>query len=61
MWKILDISGDGYHLHVKNNNFSAVKENQEKLHYLFDDINTIILYGNNITITNSCIQKMFRT
>jgi CRISPR-associated protein Cas1 len=57
MWKILDISGDGYHLCVKNNNFSAVKENQEKLHCLFDDINTIILYGNNITITNSCIQK----
>jgi CRISPR-associated protein Cas1 len=57
MWKILDISGDGYHLCVKNNNFSAVKDNQEKLHCLFDDINIIILYGNNITITNSCIQK----
>jgi CRISPR-associated protein Cas1 len=57
MWKILDINGDGYHLCVKNNNFSAVKEKQEKLHCLFDDINTVILYGNNITITNSCIQK----
>jgi CRISPR-associated protein Cas1 len=57
MWRVLDISGNGYHLCVKNNNFSAVKENQEKLHCLFDDINTIILYGNNITITNSCVQK----
>ncbi|MDR3195853.1 MAG: type II CRISPR-associated endonuclease Cas1 [Endomicrobium sp.] len=57
MWRVLDISGDGYHLCVKNNNFSAVKENQEKSHCLFDDINTIILYGNNITITNSCVQK----
>jgi CRISPR-associated protein Cas1 len=57
MWRVLDISGDGYHLCVKNNNFSAVKDGEEKLHCLFDDINTIILYGNNITITNSCIQK----
>jgi CRISPR-associated protein Cas1 len=57
MWRVLDIGGDGYHLCVKNNNFSAVKDRQEKLHCLFDDINTIILYGNNITISNSCIQK----
>ncbi|MCL1972519.1 MAG: type II CRISPR-associated endonuclease Cas1 [Endomicrobia bacterium] len=57
MWRVLDISGDNYYLCVKNNNFSVVQENQEKLHCLFEDINTIILYGNNITITNTCIQK----
>jgi CRISPR-associated protein Cas1 len=56
MWRVLDISGDA-HLCVKNNNFSAVKDGKEKLHCLFDDINTVILYGNNITISNSCIQK----
>ena len=57
MWRVLDISGDGYHLCVKNNNFVAVKDGKEKLHYLFDDINTIILYDNSITMSNSCIQK----
>ncbi|ACC97806.1 CRISPR-associated protein Cas1 [Elusimicrobium minutum Pei191] len=57
MWRVLDIPGDGYHLCVKNNNFSAVKDREEKLHCLFDDINSIILYGNNITISNTCIQK----
>nr|BAV59345.1 CRISPR-associated protein Cas1 [Candidatus Endomicrobium sp. MdMp-027] len=57
MWRIIDINGDGYHICVRNNNFCALKDNEEKLHVNFLDINCIILYGNSITYTNSAIQK----
>jgi CRISPR-associated protein Cas1 len=57
MWRVIDISGDNYFVSVKNNNLSVVQDKIEKLHCLFDDINTIILYGNNVTLTNACIQK----
>ncbi|MCA6084955.1 type II CRISPR-associated endonuclease Cas1 [Candidatus Endomicrobiellum agilis] len=57
MWRIIDISGDGYHICVKNNNLSVLKDNEEKLHANFLDINCVILHGNSITYTNSAIQK----
>jgi CRISPR-associated protein Cas1 len=57
MWRIIDINGDGYHICVRNNNLCALKDNEEKLHANFLDINCIILHGNSITYTNSAIQK----
>ncbi|MDR3048932.1 MAG: type II CRISPR-associated endonuclease Cas1 [Elusimicrobiota bacterium] len=57
MWRIIDISGDGYYICIKNNNLSALKENEEKLHANFSDINCLILHGNSITYSNAAIQK----
>jgi CRISPR-associated protein Cas1 len=60
MWRIIDIIGDGYHICVKNNNFSVLKDNEEKLHANFLDINCVILHGNSITYTNSVIQQCLK-
>ena len=57
MWRIIDISGDGYYLSVKNDNLSILKDNKEVLHACFADINSIICSGNNIVYTNAVIQK----
>jgi len=57
MWRTIDISGDGYHICVRNNNLCVLKGDEEKLHVNFLDINCIVLHGNSITYTNSAIQK----
>lgn len=56
MWRIIDISGDGYHVTVKNKNLSVLKDGEEKLHACFDDISCIVCHGNQLTYTNSALQ-----
>jgi hypothetical protein len=53
MLEIIDISSDEHHICIKNNNFHVLKDNKEKLHANFLDINYLILHSNSITYTNS--------
>lgn len=57
MWRIIDISGDGYYVCVQNENLSILKEQKEVLHASFADIHSIVFHGNNIVYTNNAIQK----
>lgn len=57
MWKVIDISGDGYKICVKDNSLYATKDGEEKLKVHFSDINSIICYGNQIVYTNDLFQK----
>lgn len=57
MWKIIDIGGDEYFLHVKHDCLSADKNGKNILTASFTDIHSIICHGGRITYSDEFIRK----
>lgn len=45
MWRIIDISGQGYYIHVKNRNILVEKDGKKVSAIAFADVSSIILHG----------------
>ena len=46
MWRLIDISGEGYYFHVKNKNILIEKDGKEIDTVSFADVNSVIVHGN---------------
>lgn len=58
MWRIIDISGENYKVLCSQDNFVAIKDNEEKLRVHFSDINSIIIHSYSINISGVLLQKL---
>lgn len=45
MWRLIDLSGEGYYIHVKNKNVLVEKDGKKVSSVAFSDINSILVHG----------------
>ncbi len=56
MWRVLEIAGDGYFLHVNNRNIFVEKDGEIALPIAFADVNSIICHGKNLRFSESFLE-----
>lgn len=57
MWKILDLAGDDYFLHVDHNCLAVKKDGKTVVTSSFTDIHSILCHGGRITYSDEFIRK----
>lgn len=60
MWRVLEIAGDGYFLHVRNKNVLVEKEGRPPLPISFSDLHSVICHGQNISFSDSFFEGCLR-
>lgn len=60
MWRVLEIAGDGYFLHVRNKNILVEKEGNPPLPISFSDLHSVVCHGNNISFSESFFEGCLR-
>lgn len=53
MWRIIDLSGECYHLHVKSMNLNIKKNGMDIMSVPFQDIHSIIIHGRENTFSEA--------
>lgn len=57
MWKILDLEGDNYFLHVEHNCLAVKKDGKTVVTSSFSDIHSILCHGGRITYSDEFIRQ----